>query len=93
MIDDPLQIGLNALSNASQTTIDRSDLIAILKTGDGPGHLVRALFEDCSFESLDRMAIMAALSRPGLRAAYGVASLRHGARNADFEVPGTGFVP
>jgi hypothetical protein len=83
--DDPLQIGANALANSSPTPVGKSELIAILATGDGPGHLVRALFEDCSLESLDRMAMEAGLTAAQIRAAYLVARVRHRARNADME--------
>jgi hypothetical protein len=83
--NDPLQIGANALANSSRTPVGKSDLIAILATGDGPGHLVRALFEDCSMESLDRMAMEAGLTAAQIRAAYLFARTRHQARNADME--------
>jgi hypothetical protein len=83
--DDPLQIGVNALANCSRIPVCKSDLIAILATGDGPGHLVRALFEDCSLESLDRMAMEAGLTAAQVRAAYLVARMRHRASNADVE--------
>jgi hypothetical protein len=85
MEDDPLQIGVSALANSSRTPIDRSEVLAILTTGDGPGHLVRALFEDCTLESIDRMAIGAGLTGAQVRAAYLVARTRHQARNPDME--------
>jgi hypothetical protein len=86
MKDDPFQIGANALANSSPTPVGKSELIAILATGDGPGHLMRAVFEDCSLESLDRMAMEADLTAAQIRAAYLVARARHRARNADMEV-------
>jgi hypothetical protein len=46
---------------------------------------VRALFEDCSFDSLDSMAMAAAMSPAQPRAAYAVARERHGVRNAYLE--------
>lgn len=85
MRNDPMRIGLNALSNSSRAPLHRSDLLAILTTGDGPGHLVRALFEDCSLESLKRMAMEAGMTPPQLRAAYHIARARHAARNAEME--------
>ena len=72
---------LNALSNASRTPVSEADLLPILSTGDGPGHLVRTPFEDCSFETLDRLAA----SRGTLHAAYGRAKRVHCAANAEFE--------
>jgi hypothetical protein len=83
--DDPLLIGVSALANSSRTPIDRSEVLAILSTGDGPGHLVRALFEDCTLESLDRMAIGAGLTSAQVRAAYLIARTRHQARNSEME--------
>ena len=91
MPDDPLQIGANALSNASRTSVSRATVLALLATGDGPGPLVRALFEDCAFESLDRMAAAAGMGRKELRAAHAVARDKHGARNPDFEGEELGF--
>jgi hypothetical protein len=82
---DPLQIGANALANSSRTSVERSDVMAILTTGDGPGHLVRALFEDCSLEALERMASEAGMTTAQLRSAYRIARDRHLARNAEME--------
>ncbi len=82
---DPFQIGLSAMSNCSRAPVELSDLLPILASGDGPAHLTRALFEDCSFDSLDSMAMAAGLSPAQLRAAYAVARERHGVRNADLE--------
>ena len=67
------QIGLNAMANSSRMPVDADMLVRILSTGDGPGNLVRALFEDCDLESLDRMAAVAGLSPRQLRAAYAIA--------------------
>jgi hypothetical protein len=85
MNDDPLQIGANALANSSRTAIARADLVAILSTGDGPAHLVRALFEDCSQEALERMARQVGMTRAQLRSAYRLARTRRRALNADME--------
>jgi hypothetical protein len=85
MKDDVFAIGANALANSGGGAVDKAGLIAILATGDGPGHLVRALFEDCSAETLDRMAMAAGLSSAQLRTAYRFAKARHGAANADIE--------
>jgi hypothetical protein len=85
MKDDVFAIGANALANAGGGLVEQASLIAILATGDGPGHLVRALFEDCSAETLDRMAMAAGLSRDQIRSAYLFAKAHHGAANADIE--------
>jgi len=78
-------IGLNALSNSSRKPVGGPELLAILMTGDGPGHLVRALFEDCSLESLERMAMEAGMTPAQLHASYLVARARHYARNSEME--------
>ena len=83
------QIGLNALANSSRTPVDVDMLLSILTTGDGPGNLVRALFEDCDLESLQRMSIAAGVSSRQLRAAYAVARQKHAARNHDLEFADT----
>lgn len=85
MAGDSLLIGLNALANASRARVDQSVVVAILAGGDGPGHLVRALFEDCSLETLFDMGLAAGLSPRQVRSAYGFAKRNHGARNPDFE--------
>jgi hypothetical protein len=91
MNDDVFAIGATALANSGGGAIDRAGLIAILSTGDGPGHLVRALFEDCSAETLDRIAMAAGLSSTQIRTAYRFARARHGAANADVEGEDLGF--
>ncbi len=48
-------IGLSAVSNASNVDVTEETIMAVLKTGDGPGGIVRALFGDCSLETLDRL--------------------------------------
>ena len=82
---DVFQTGANALANCSRTPVEKADVIAILKSGDGPGHLVRALFEDCSLGSLDAMAAAAGMSPRDLRATYTLAHDKHGARNPEVE--------
>jgi hypothetical protein len=91
MNHDVFAIGANALANVGGAAIDKTGLIEILSTGDGPGHLVRALFEDCSAETLDRMAIAAGLTIAQIRTAYRFAKVRHGAANADIEAEDLGF--
>jgi len=82
---DVFWIGLNALHNASEASISQNDLVNILKTGDGVPHLVRALFEDCSFESLDRMGAAAGLTSKQIVSAYLTAKVLHKVKNSDFE--------
>ncbi len=91
MTRDAFQAGINALANASRTPVRKEDLTGILATGDGPGHLVRALFEDCSLETLDRMAAAAGLSARRMRTAYSFARKKHGAKNPELEPEDTGF--
>ena len=79
------QIGANALANSSGTPIEMEQVITILRTGDGPGHLVRALFEDCSLDSLDEMAAAAGMSPRELRFAYAAAREKHRACNREIE--------
>lgn len=82
---DVFQTGANALANSSRKPVGKDDVLAILKTGDGPGHLVRALFEDCSLGDLDQTAAAAGMSPADLRAAYRKAREKHAARNAEIE--------
>ena len=85
---DSVAIALNALSNSSRGPVSEAEIVSILATGDGPGHLVRALFGDCAFETLDRLGAHAGLSRAEIRAAYAHAKRVHAAANADFEADG-----
>ena len=82
---DGIATALNALSNASRTPVSEADLLPILSTGEGPAHLVRALFEDCSFETLDRVAATLGVSRRTLCASYEHVKRLHGAINAEFD--------
>jgi len=91
MSDEVFAIGARALANVGGGPIDKAGLIAILATGEGPGHSVRALSEDCSAEKLDRRAMAAGLSTAQIRAAYRFARVRHGAANADIESEDPGF--
>jgi hypothetical protein len=90
-MDPRFQVGVNAIANSSVKPIGVAEIIAILSTGEGPGHLVRALFEDCSVESLDRMALAANVSPQQLRAAYRRARTLHHARNAELEAEDLSF--
>lgn len=79
------RIAANALANCSTEPVSAAQIAAILRSGDGPGHLVRALFEDCSFETLNRLALALGLSSADLRAAYRRARAKHQAVNPGFE--------
>ena len=82
---DAVVIAVNALSNSSRTPVSAEDVMSILRTGDGPGHLVRALFGDCAFETLDRLGAQAGLSQADIRTTYAYAKRVHAAANADLE--------
>ena len=86
-------VGLSAMKNASRDEVCVEDLLAILSTGNGPGHLVRALFGDCTWETLDRMSLAAGLSRASLHAAYATAKSRHHAANAEIDGADRGLDP
>lgn len=87
---DAVAIALNALSNVSRSPVTKADIVSILTTGDGPGHLVRALFDDCGFETLDRLGAQAGLSRAEIRTAYAYAKRVHAAANADLDAEDDG---
>ena len=85
MSRDRIATALNALANASREPVSEADLLSILSTGDGPGHLVRALFGACSFDTLDRLGAALGLSRDRGRQSYARAKARHGAANSDLD--------
>ena len=85
MTTPALATALNAVSNSSREAITEDDLTGMLRTGDGKGHLVRALFEDCSRETLERIASSLGLTSKQLVAAYGQAKTNHHASNEDLE--------
>ena len=62
-------------------------LFSVLRTGDGPGGIVRTLFGDCSLETLDRIAAEIGMTRSALDAAYATAKRLHAAANAEFDEP------
>ncbi len=76
---------LNAISNSSRRTITERELIQILQTGEGKGHLVRALFEDCSLETLERIALSTGLTSTQLATAYNNARTAHHASNEELD--------
>ena len=76
---------LNAVSNSSREPVAERDVIRMLQTGDGKGHLVRALFEDCSRETLEKIASSLGLTSRQLGAAYRAAKAKHHAANEEFD--------
>ncbi len=82
---DVMQGALNAVTNASRRPVAVAEIVDMLRTGDGQGHLVRALFGDCGIETLARLGDAAGMSLGKVRASYRQAKERHGARNPDFE--------
>ena len=84
MKNDPFAAAYNAITNASRLDVTRAEIEALLKTGDGTPHHVRALFEGCPMETLERLAMECGLPPAGLRAALRVARAKHAAANADF---------
>ena len=85
MTRNALAMVMNAVSNASRTPVSDKDIIAVLATGEGPGPLVRALFSDCSLETLDRLGETAGLSRAQIKSAYSHAKQQHAAANAEMD--------
>ncbi len=87
MTGNVIAVALNAMSNASRLDVTEATLLSVLRTGDGPGGMVRALFGDCSLETLDRLAADVGMTRSALEAAYATAKRLHAAANADFDEP------
>ena len=75
----------HVVANASRAPVSDDQILAILATGDGPGHLVRALFQDCTFETLDRLGAEHGVARSVIRSACAHARRVHAAINADLE--------
>lgn len=88
MRQDVFSIAFNAVGNASNTAVARQDIIDMLATGDGDGGQVRALFGDCSFETLERLGLAAGISSSSIKSAYRYARTHHAAANADLEAMG-----
>ena len=78
-------IGLSAVSNASNVDVTEETMMSVLRTGDGPGGIVRALFGDCSLETLERLGAELGMTRRDLDASYATAKVLHAAANAEFE--------
>ena len=81
MIRGMMAAALSAVSNSSRTPVSEDQILAILATGDGPGHLVRALFGDCSFDTLDQLGAEHGIARATIRTAYEHARTTHAAAN------------
>ena len=88
---DGVTAALNALSNASRNPVSEADLLPILSTGDWPEHLVRALFDDCSFDTLDRLGATLGVSRAKMRSSYAHAKRLHAAANAELDMKSSSF--
>lgn len=76
-----LQTVLNAMTNASVIPVTPKDAAAVLRSGDGPGSHVRALFGDCSADTLIRYAHELGITDAQLKAAYATARAKHAAAN------------
>ena len=85
MTQSVVAIGLSAVSNASNVDVTEETMISVLRTGDGPGGIVRALFGDCSLETLERLGAESGMTRQDLNASYATAKARHAAANAEFD--------
>lgn len=80
-----LQTVLNAMTNASVVPVSPEGAAMVLRTGDGPGSHVRALFGDCSADTLIRYAGELGISDAQLKIAYGTARAKHAAANEGLE--------
>ena len=85
MSQSAVAIGLSAVSNASNVAVTEATIMSVLRTGDGPGAIVRALFGDCSLETLERLGAELGMTRRDLDASYATAKALHAAANAEFE--------
>ncbi len=80
-----IQTALNAVSNSSRAAVTIEDVLGMLATGEGQGHRVRALFEDCSRETLIKIAVSMGLNESQLLAAYINAKTKHYAANEELD--------
>jgi hypothetical protein len=69
-MNDPGQIALNAIENASRVPVRREDLRALLSTGEGEASHLRALFGDVDLHTLLRLATLLGVDDPTLARAY-----------------------
>ncbi|WP_046869590.1 hypothetical protein [Microvirga massiliensis] len=76
-----IPIVLHAITNASSDPITVEAAAQILITGDGPGSHVRALFGDCSADTIVRFAIEMGVETETLKSAFQVACRQHGVVN------------
>lgn len=75
----------NAVSNASTRPVSDVEIGAVLATGAGAGHVVRAVFGDCALDVLLGAAEQAGLSNERLLAAYRTARSIHCAAHNDLD--------
>ena len=85
MTQSVVAIGLSAVSNASNVDVTEETMVSILRTGDGPGGVVRALFGDCSLETLESLGAEIGMTRRDLDASYATAKALHAAANAELD--------
>ncbi len=81
-----MAIALNAVSNVSSVDVTEETVMSVLRTGDGPGGMVRALFGHCSLETLERLSAEAGMSSAALRSSYRRAKALHAAINGELDV-------
>lgn len=84
-MNDPQQIALNAIENASRIPVRREDLRALLATGEGEGSHVRALFGDVDIHTLLRLATLYGVDDKTLAHAYARARAEAAAANAELD--------
>ena len=84
-MNDPAEIALNAISNASRIPVRRADLKRLLATGEGEGSHLRALFGDVDLHTLLRLATRFDIDDRTLAGAYAHARKGAAAANADLD--------
>jgi hypothetical protein len=84
-MNDPAQIALNAVENASRVPVRREDLARLLSTGEGEGSHLRALFGDVDLHTLLRLAAMLGVDDPAFARAYARARDHAAAANAELD--------
>ena len=84
-MNDPVQLALNAIANASRVCADREDLPRLLSTGQGEGSHLRALFGDVDLHTLLRLATQYSVDDATLSRAYDRARRDAAAANAELD--------
>ena len=78
---DPMTTAISAIRNASTVPVTADDVLVALRTGNGDGSHLRALFGDVNFETLVRIGIRYGVSNDEIGRAYLLARERAAARN------------